>query len=377
MARAKINGIVAVETGDQRWDRCAGWLAAALAYEDGRRSMADLFSAYRTGQMVLFDAPQSAMLVELLPSSNGRLLNILLAGGRMDEVDQLRAQAETWGIARGCVAAVVVGRRGWLRAWRRYGYVAAPMIERWHVATKTLSQGGRHREAQVTAINVSLSPYWAGVASDTLVTGCGDREFAPVAFSSKVLYLPHLKMMLASTGAITIPCHLLAAAQMCCGRDVTEILSMASELCRREFANSRDFLFGLHPEDDRAWIDDATAYLIGWSNKAGRFVGYRLQARSDFAPQPMTDGLYLHPQVPKVPPDFAVDAAALVALTRHQWTAELRKLRDDRNAIGGDLCVQSLRWDSQAGVVFESRIAERFSTYEADLTEMRAREPVR
>lgn len=131
--------------GFAEWERCASWLAAALARDDGRRSMADLRAGYAAGRYTLFPGKRSAALVEIITSDGVPHLHFYLAGGKLEEIrDELRPRLEEFGRRHGCSTVFITGRRGWERAFSDYRRVS--VIDRarnWWLLGKELRTPGK------------------------------------------------------------------------------------------------------------------------------------------------------------------------------------------------------------------------------------------
>ncbi|MES2343649.1 MAG: hypothetical protein V4597_18425 [Pseudomonadota bacterium] len=110
--------------GDRsEWIRCEDWLAAALETDSGERTMKELSRGYRSGRYTLFAGQRSALLAEVMGIDDAAHAHLYLAGGELAEIrDVLRPRFESWGQRRGCISALITGRKGWARAFRTAGY---------------------------------------------------------------------------------------------------------------------------------------------------------------------------------------------------------------------------------------------------------------
>jgi len=117
------NSLIPSEDRPKRWAAAEHLLAAAMEYDIGTRSLTDIQIAFERGDFELFTTGRSALLAELLEISNEKVLRHYLAAGDLSEVtDILRPQAELFARMNGATAAIIGGRRGWVRAWKSHGY---------------------------------------------------------------------------------------------------------------------------------------------------------------------------------------------------------------------------------------------------------------
>lgn len=127
------------------WNRCEAWLAAALATDNGARSLADLRAGYLAGRYALFPGERSAALVELVRDQAAWLLHFYLAGGDLTEIrDVLRPRLEEYGQRLGCRSVFITGRKGWTKAFAGCGYQLVREIDaarNWWLVAKPLNPG--------------------------------------------------------------------------------------------------------------------------------------------------------------------------------------------------------------------------------------------
>lgn len=128
------------------WGRCEPWLAAALATDNGARTLADLREGCGAGRYALFPGEKSAVLVELVRDAWALQLHFYLAGGDLVEIrDVLRPQLEEYGQRLGCGAVFITGRKGWARAFGDCGYQLVREINagrNWWLVGKELNPSG-------------------------------------------------------------------------------------------------------------------------------------------------------------------------------------------------------------------------------------------
>lgn len=107
----------------REWDRCAGWLAAALEHSLGGWTVADLRKGVLIGAAQFWPGERSAMITRIESYPRGKVIEGVACGGDGDElVSALIPRAEAWAKAQGCGAAHIAGRLGWARKLKAHGY---------------------------------------------------------------------------------------------------------------------------------------------------------------------------------------------------------------------------------------------------------------
>lgn len=75
------------------------------------------------GEARLFEGQAAVLVAVIEDHPTGPALCLWLAGGRQDElVNDLRPKAEAWGRENGCDRALIMGRRGWIKALKQHDY---------------------------------------------------------------------------------------------------------------------------------------------------------------------------------------------------------------------------------------------------------------
>lgn len=100
------------------WDRCRGWLTAAL--EDA--SEAEVLGELAAGRAQLWCGERAALVTQLIHGPEP-FVHVWLGGGELSELRRLAPGVEAWARAQGARAARINGRRGWARALRAQGFV--------------------------------------------------------------------------------------------------------------------------------------------------------------------------------------------------------------------------------------------------------------
>lgn len=92
-------------------------IAAALVYAGGTHTVADIAHAVEVGAMQFWPGPHSAVVTEILHYPQRKALNFFLAGGRLEELQQMYPSLLEWGREQGCSHATFTGRKGWGRTF--------------------------------------------------------------------------------------------------------------------------------------------------------------------------------------------------------------------------------------------------------------------
>ena len=99
------------------WERCAGWLQAALDHA-GEHTLEHVHDECLNGRAILWPGERCAIVTHVID----RELHCWLGGGDLRELLTLRPGIEAWGRAAGCTHATLKGRTGWARLFASFGY---------------------------------------------------------------------------------------------------------------------------------------------------------------------------------------------------------------------------------------------------------------
>jgi hypothetical protein len=103
---------------DAEWDRCAGWLDAALKSAHDERTTDDIYLDVLAGRKQFWPGEDSAIVTQLLTHANGvKECNILLAGGTLGTLEKMLVDVERFARANTASVITVMGRRGWERSF--------------------------------------------------------------------------------------------------------------------------------------------------------------------------------------------------------------------------------------------------------------------
>jgi hypothetical protein len=196
------------------------------------------------------------------------------------------------------------------------------------------------------------------VVNDTLAT---TPETDALMLVSKCFVVPHLNMVIASTGAAEIGqrwAHMAQTRMLCRGIDMCDC--HAPDMLRR--------IRGEVESESGPMPGTATVYHFGLSEERDHYVGYAYRSEKDFRSEELGEGFGVKP-VPAVIPDD-------VPASLEEWldlAVALRAEQDalpvkDRVCIGGELFLTRLA-DGGIGV---TKIF-RFPDFEQQWLEMNAR----
>lgn len=118
-----------------QFKRCSAWIGAALQSAGDTHSVEDVMLLVAGGDYQFWPGQHSAVVTTVIEYPRLKELFFWLAGGDLDELQQMHRDIEAWGREQGCTRATLAGRPGWARTFLRdQGY--AP---RWVALSKELS----------------------------------------------------------------------------------------------------------------------------------------------------------------------------------------------------------------------------------------------
>jgi len=110
-------------------------VANALEYAGGTHDVEDVFAGIAEGQFFMWAGEDSIIISEIVEYPKLRALHFFLAGGNLEELQQMEKTVIEWARAQGCKRATTAGRVGWSRTFLRdRGY-----IPQWHVMCRELN----------------------------------------------------------------------------------------------------------------------------------------------------------------------------------------------------------------------------------------------
>ncbi len=109
----------------EEWDRCKGWIEAALEYGSFGYDIEAVWDeiANPNSNTLLWPGKKSAVVTQLWIFPRARALNYWLAGGDLHELTvEMRPHIEAFAEEIGCTDIIMAGRPGWGKALGEYGY---------------------------------------------------------------------------------------------------------------------------------------------------------------------------------------------------------------------------------------------------------------
>lgn len=101
--------------------RCRTYIEAALEYAGGTHTFNDIAAGVLNNRFQLWPNENSAVVTEVVVYPQLKDLHYFLAGGNLDELQQMRPHIEQWGKSVGCTRVTLAGRRGWERTFLKDG----------------------------------------------------------------------------------------------------------------------------------------------------------------------------------------------------------------------------------------------------------------
>jgi len=109
-------------------DRCRPWIEAALEHGHGGHTFDDVASMILTGRLQLWPAERGCLVTEIVVYPRCKVLNVFLGGGEIDQLADMHGDVIAWAKAQGCTMATIQGRKGWERAFAKYGWKHAHTV---------------------------------------------------------------------------------------------------------------------------------------------------------------------------------------------------------------------------------------------------------
>lgn len=114
--------------------RCAPYLEAALEHAGGTHTIDDVINEIVIGKLQFWPGDKCAIVTEIEQYPLMKSCHFFLAGGDLQELEQMTPRIEAWAKGQGCKRMTLAGRRGWERTFLAGdGYKP-----RWYVMAKEL-----------------------------------------------------------------------------------------------------------------------------------------------------------------------------------------------------------------------------------------------
>lgn len=121
---------------ENEWQRCRPWIEAALAHGDGTHTIEDIEDGLQRNELAFLPLQKSALICEVKNYPRKRVLHVFLGGGDLAELKTLNDMMDNAAKVLGCSSIQIVGRHGWKRAFREFGYQ-----DKWTVLLKEIPHG--------------------------------------------------------------------------------------------------------------------------------------------------------------------------------------------------------------------------------------------
>tara|TARA_R110000751_G_scaffold27264_1_gene72063 strand:- start:640 stop:1041 length:402 start_codon:yes stop_codon:yes gene_type:complete len=107
----------------EAWDRSKPFLANALEASGGGYTVDDVLSEVEQDHAIFYPTKLGAIVFRIVRYPRKRMLRIWLAGGDMESsIDLMLEAAEFHAAQHECDGIEVVGRRGWEKVLKPYGF---------------------------------------------------------------------------------------------------------------------------------------------------------------------------------------------------------------------------------------------------------------
>ena len=103
-------------------ERCRPWIEAALSHGGGTHDFEHIAEGIYRGTMQLWPAPKGCLVTEIVVYPKKKVLNVFLGGGELEQLADMHSDVIQFAKAHGCTAASISGRKGWQRAFAKYGW---------------------------------------------------------------------------------------------------------------------------------------------------------------------------------------------------------------------------------------------------------------
>ena len=108
--------------------RCRKWVEDALEYSGGSHNFDDVVESVLKGEMQLWPGVKSAIVTSLNSSPRKKTCTFFLAGGDLGELKQMSKTVEDWAKRQSCDGTVIIGRPGWAKAMKDFGYESSHIV---------------------------------------------------------------------------------------------------------------------------------------------------------------------------------------------------------------------------------------------------------
>lgn len=103
----------------QEFKRCEQWIQDAVEYSHGTFTIESIFEDMAAGNLQLWPGPNSAIVTQVVYYPGMKVMHLFLAGGNLEELQELYNQVEEYAKSIECKAVTLTGRPGWAKSFLR------------------------------------------------------------------------------------------------------------------------------------------------------------------------------------------------------------------------------------------------------------------
>lgn len=111
------------------WHKCKHWIEEALKRNHGTMTIEDVEVGIKSGKYQFVPGNKCALVMELGIFPRKRMLNFLLAGGNLLELQKLELKMTKWAKDQGLDGTLIIGRKGWGRVLPGYSEMSTVYIK--------------------------------------------------------------------------------------------------------------------------------------------------------------------------------------------------------------------------------------------------------
>ena len=104
------------------WERCRGWLEAALEYAQGTHLLGDVLAEIEANKATFWAFEKSVCVTQMIDWPRLKQLHFWLVGGDLEDLLSHEPGVIEWGRSHGCTRFSTAGRMGWRKAMKPLGY---------------------------------------------------------------------------------------------------------------------------------------------------------------------------------------------------------------------------------------------------------------
>ena len=102
--------------------RCRDWIESALDKGGNTHSFKDIVDGVISGTLQLWAGEKGCAVTEIVVYPNKKVLNVFLAGGKLEQITDMQEDAVKWAKEQGCDGMSLSGRKGWIKILNKTGW---------------------------------------------------------------------------------------------------------------------------------------------------------------------------------------------------------------------------------------------------------------